>query len=264
MTQCRTGGSTTGLTLLRNGTGSRSVVMGSLGNGFSLSTCTVVTGISLGTGGGAGGSLGDGAAVPAVGTSTPSTVIAIPPAGLHGIHAAGIGRNRQVRGLVPLIIPVIGGIAAVHTAENHIGVAGRDRTNINIVALRGHRDPCTGACAVIEEIRSKTGAVRCPLAVDLQDQGLGGSSFRLHRACQSEDHTNCADQHQNTQEFDHFPLHNVPPVLLHTIERENSVHFHHSIKIQNDYTKRIDYCLLFSQIKFPNFPVFSASFPISC
>jgi hypothetical protein len=53
-------------------------------------------------------------------------------------------------------------------------------------------------------------------------------------------------------------------VLLHTIERENSAHFHHSIKIQNDYTKRIDYCLPFSQIKFPNFPVFSASSPITC
>ena len=53
-------------------------------------------------------------------------------------------------------------------------------------------------------------------------------------------------------------------MLLHTIERENSAYFHHSIKIQNDYTKRIDYCLLFSQIKFPNFPVFSASLPITC
>ena len=136
MTQRTAAGSATDRTLLSHGTGSRGIVMvRGLGDGLGLGTGAPVTGVGLNTGSGTGSRLGDGAAVPAVGTSTPSTVVAVPPTGLHGVHTAGISGNSQVRGLVPLIIPAIGGVTAVHTAENNIGVARGHRASINIIAL---------------------------------------------------------------------------------------------------------------------------------
>jgi hypothetical protein len=38
----------------------------------------------------------------------------------------------------------------------------------------------------------------------------------LHHA---EDYTDRADQQQDAQELDDFPLHKLPPVFLHTIRR---------------------------------------------
>ena len=220
--QCRTGGSAAGLTLLRNGTGSRGVVVGGLGDGLGLGTGAVVTGIGLGTGGGAGGSLGDGAAVPAVGTGAPGTVVAVPPAGLHGVHTAGIGRNRQVRGLVPFMIPAVGGISAVHTAEDHVRIAGGHRTYVDVVALGGQTDPRIGSRTVVEEVRGKTGAVRRPFAVDLQHQLRGRRCVRFCRPHHAEDHTDRADQQQNAEDFNHFPLHKLPPVLVNTYRTDRN------------------------------------------
>ena len=198
MTQSATAGSTTDSTLLSNGTGSVGiVVVRGLGDGLGLGTRAPVTGVGLDTGSGTGSRLGDGAAVPAVGTSTPSTVVAVPVTGLHGVHTAGISRNRQVRRLVPLIIPAVGGVSAVHTAENNIGVARRHRASINIVALRGHTNPCVFSRTIIEEVRSETSAVRRPFAVDLQNQLGGGSRFCFCRSHHTEDYTDRADQQQD-------------------------------------------------------------------
>ena len=213
VTQGRAGSRTTYGTLLSHGTGSRGVVMvRGLGNGLGLGTGAVVTGVSLNTSLGTGGCSGHGAAVPAVGAGTPSTVFAVPPTGLHGVHTAGVSRNSQVRGLVPLISPVIGSISAVHSAENNVAITRRDITNIDIVALGGHTDPFVGRF-ILEKIRSKTGTVGRPFAVDLQNQLGGGSRLCFCRSHHAEDDTNRADQQQDTKKLDHFPLHRVPPVF---------------------------------------------------
>ena len=198
MAQSAAAGSTTDSTLLSHGTGSVGiVVVRGLGDGLGLGTGTPVTGVGLDTRSGTGSRLGHGAAVPAVGTSTPSTVFAVPPTGLHGVHTAGISGNRQVRGLVPLIIPAVGGVSAVHTAENNIGVAGGHRAGIDIAALRGHTDPFTGSRTVIEEVRSETGTVRCPFTVDLQNQLRGSRRVGICRPHHAEDYTDRADQQQD-------------------------------------------------------------------
>ena len=195
MTQSGAGGDTTDSTLLGHGTGSRSVVVvRGLGDGLGLGTGTPVTGVGLDTRGRTGGLLGHGAAVPAVGTGTPGANIAVPPAGLHGVHAAGVSGDCQVGRLVPLIIPAVGGVSAVHTDENNTGITGRNGTGINIVTLRGHTDPFF---SVAEEIRSKTGTVGCPFAVDLQNQLGGGSRLCLCRPHHAKDYTNRADQQQD-------------------------------------------------------------------
>lgn len=199
MAQGGAGGNATNGTLLRNGTGGRGVVVvRGLGNGLGLGTGAPVTGIGFGTRRRAGSGLGHGAAVPAVGTGAPSAVVAVPPAGLHGIHTAGRIGYSQVRGLVPLIVPAVGGIAAVHSAENHIGVARRDGTGIDTVALRGHTDPFVCASTVVEEISSKTGAVTGPFAVDLQNQLRGRGRFCFCRPRHAKDYTDRADQQQDT------------------------------------------------------------------
>ena len=237
------------------------VVVTQLGNALGLGTGAVITSVSLGTGGSTSGSLGDGAAVPAVGTSTPSTVVTVPPAGLHGIHAAGVGRNRQVGGLVPLISPVIGSISAVHSAENNVAITRRDITNIDIVALGGHTDPFVGRF-ILEKIRSKTGTVGLPFAVDLQNQLGGGSRLCFCRSHHAEDDTNRADQQQDTKKLDHFPLHRVPPVFLHTPNDKNQPIFTIRLRFRviiPEPPKKVYYFLQFLKDFRPHFPSFFIS-----
>ena len=129
MTQSAAGGDTAAGTLLGHGTGSRSVVVPQCRGGGSAAD-------------GAGSRSGTGSRGAAgVAAGGPVTDVAIPGVLIHRVNAAGRAGNRQVAGLVPLVIPAIGGIAAVHTAENHVAVSGGNRGGVIVVALGCHTDP---------------------------------------------------------------------------------------------------------------------------
>ena len=137
-------------------------------------------------------------------TSTPGAGTAIPCAIGNGKQVFTIGRDGQVAGLVPLVVPVVGSVAGVHAAENHIGpIAGRNIYLIQSVDGSRHADPCvlTGA---LKEIGRKAGVGLSPVVVGLQVQRFCSSSLGLHRDHRQKRQHHAQAQHQTQQPMDRF------------------------------------------------------------
>ena len=131
--------------------------------GIAVAASAAIGGIAaLGAGGlGHNGSIGMDVA--------PSSAALIPGAFLNRIHIIVIGRNSKISGLIPLIVPVVGTGTAVHTAEDDVGISGRNNALVNTIAIRiGHACPITAA--IIPIIDSKASAIFFPIAVRLQIQ----------------------------------------------------------------------------------------------
>ena len=102
------------------------------------------------------------------GVGRPGAVTLIPSAGFHRVAVCAIGRNREISGLVPLIVPAITRRRRIHAAEDHIGITLRDFHLIIAVSVRIiHSDPDALAGAS-KEICRKAGIVNMPVSVGLE------------------------------------------------------------------------------------------------
>ena len=111
-------------------------------DGFRLGVLTGGAGIGSGAGSSTGCRLGHRAAAPAMATAgtavatlsagptmrtakgTPCTASA-PVAAVQSPEILSVGRNRQIPGLIPLVVPVVATGTSVHTAEDHRGISSR-------------------------------------------------------------------------------------------------------------------------------------------
>ena len=94
---------------------------------------------------------------------SPSSATFIPCAGFNCVMVCSICGNLEVCCLVPLIVPVIGSSAGVHTAEDYIGIS---RRNFNLINAKFgvicHVNPLF---AVAEEVCCKPCTINLPVSV---------------------------------------------------------------------------------------------------
>ena len=146
--------------------------------------------------------IGDGTA--AAGHNAPGALGIIPLTTVDGEAVLIIGGDGQISGLVPFIIPVIGGGAGVHTDENDGSVSAGDGAFIHTVAVGiSHAGP---GFTIAEEVSSETGIGVFPVGAGLKVQGVTGGS---HGDNAHGNHTQNQHSSQNQSE-------NADEILFHT------------------------------------------------